>query len=127
MTSEAPTEVCTGATTSTIIDRDNCYRNIKEIHWNLDIAFLTCNSYNGVLYTLKDARVNMKLYSNYSMEIIHDPKNYELFDPQEGYFNLMTSIDYSNDFGCVRIQENGNLENANCDQLTLVSYICKSG
>ena len=112
MSVEAPTEICTGVTTETIIDRGYCYRRIEGTPDNLIIASFTCNSYNGALYTFNDSRLNMRLYSSYKASErsfwLQDPLQYNLSQPQQGYFNLRRpKLNYPANAECRILTENG--------------------
>ena len=130
LTIEAPIEICTGISSNTIIERGYCYTRIEERPKNLDIAYLTCKNYNGALYTFNDTSINMKIYSNFSMGefIVQNPDEYDIFEPQNGYFNLLTSnLNFGIYTDCKLIREHGNLVNCSCNPETLVNYICESG
>ncbi|KAI6648880.1 Latrophilin-3-like [Oopsacas minuta] len=131
LTLEAPPLMCNNTPDDTLVYEGVCYTRILTHSENLDIATLTCNSYNGSLYTFVDDTVNVELRTRFgsgSNLRIQNPGEYGSYTSQVGYFNLYTTrLDpsYPNNPDCRSIVDNGNIEeSSSCGNS--VTYICMS-
>ena len=101
--------------------------------FELDLASLTCSSYNGELYKFDDSELNGRLTSFFTSLYPSfvftklNPNQYDQFVPQDGYFNLLTSDDnLTTPAGCQRLSKNNEYEEIDCDDST-VNFLCKIG
>ena len=131
LTDEFPIERCENSSADTLVYEDSCYTRITVHERNLDRATLTCTDYyNGTLYTLDNTTVNTELsvkFGNGNDLAIVDPGEYSKFTPQDGFFNLYTTIrqtGYPNNPECVTIDSMGSSSNCPTNNH---NYICKRG
>ena len=131
LTDETPVERCENSSADTLVYEGSCYTRITVNEANLDRATLTCNEYyNGTLYELDNTTVNARLNGMFGDIIIVYPDEYSRFTPQDGYFNLYTSIDgsnYTESPSCVRVYSDGSLSDSVGCPFTDVDYICRRG
>ena len=114
-----------------LVDRGSCYRSNARRADELDLAILRCNRFNGDLYLFDDEEFNNRLiaiYSSFYNNSVY-PKEfvnqYNLFTPQDGYFNVLTSNENITSPVMCQHVSNGELKETNC--LFYVNFICKIG
>ena len=132
LTLEYPIDVCVGVLDGIIlVDRGSCYRINAERADELDLAILRCNRFNGDLYQFDDEEFNNRLIGIYNSfyYIPVYPKEfvnqYNLFTPQDGYFNLLNSNENITSPVMCQHVSNGELMETDCS--FYVNFICKIG
>ena len=133
LTSEYPIHKCVGVRNRTIlVDRGSCYRrNVKRAD-ELDLAILRCNRLNGDLYLFDDEKFNNRLIGIYKSFYYYTvyPKGflnqYNLFRPQDGYFNVLTSNENITSLVMCQRVSNGELTEISCRN-NKINFICKIG
>ena len=132
LTIEYPIDVCDEVRNKRIlVDGGSCYRMNAGRADELDLAILRCNRFNGALYLFDNEEFNNRLigiYSSFYNNLVY-PKEfvneYNLFTPQDGYFNVLTSNEnITSPVMCQHVR-NGELTETNC--LFYVNFICKIG
>ena len=132
LTIEYPIDVCDEIRDGiTLVDRGSCYRINARRADELDIAILRCNRLNGDLYLFDEEEFNNRLigiynsfYNNpvYPKEFVNE---YNLFTPQDGYFNLLTSNENITSPVMCQHVSNGELTETDCSYN--INFICKIG
>ena len=132
LTIEYPIDACDGVRLErTLVDRGSCYRGNGRRADELDLAILRCNRFNGNLYLFDNEEFNNRLIGIYS-SFYYNPvypkelrNQYNLFTPQDGYFNVLTSNENITSPVMCQHVSNGELTETDC--IYNINFICKIG